>query len=247
MRRGQCALIVDAPTAIGAAVAAGLAADGWSLVLHYSDDEAGAEQLAIRLEEQDAQVATIGGALSSPQTADALLSQVEDRWGPALVLVNNAGGLAEGAGGGRGGFRRDREASHLTQSVCALRRAIGPMRAAGFGRVVNVTTSTGAQDGGPLPTLLELSNLVAPALAPHGVTVNTVAAGLIRSGTRWRPQHGALGAVPARRPGTPEEVAACIRFLAGPHASYVTGQVLFVDGGTAAAAARRREGAALAS
>jgi 3-oxoacyl-[acyl-carrier protein] reductase len=87
--------------------------------------------------------------------------------------------------------------------------------------------------------LIAFTKTVAAEVARRGVTVNAVAPGLIETDlTREIASNGAaeglLGAIPARRPGTPDEVAACIRFLASDEASYVTGAVLSVDGGMSA-------------
>jgi 3-oxoacyl-[acyl-carrier protein] reductase len=75
---------------------------------------------------------------------------------------------------------------------------------------------------------------VATEVARKGVTVNAVAPGFIETDMTVDVPAAVKEAVPARRPGTPEEVAACVRFLASDEASYVTGTTLYVDGGLAA-------------
>ena len=71
-------------------------------------------------------------------------------------------------------------------------------------------------------------------MARRGVTVNAVAPGLVETQLTDGVGNGLLEAIPARRPGTPEEVASCVRFLASEEASYVTGTTLTVDGGLSA-------------
>jgi 3-oxoacyl-[acyl-carrier protein] reductase len=119
-----------------------------------------------------------------------------------------------------------------------------------FGRVINVS-SVVAQRANPGQAnyaaskagLIAFTRTVAVEVARRGVTVNAVAPGLIEThltreftsnGTEGNGSPGLLDAIPARRTGSPEEVAACIRFLASDEASYVTGAVLPVDGGMAA-------------
>ncbi len=82
--------------------------------------------------------------------------------------------------------------------------------------------------------LIGLTRTVAAEVARRKVTVNAVAPGLVETEMTEGLLNGALEAVPARRAGTPEEVAACVRFLASEEAAYVTGTTLTVDGGMTA-------------
>jgi 3-oxoacyl-[acyl-carrier protein] reductase len=79
-----------------------------------------------------------------------------------------------------------------------------------------------------------MTKTVAAEVARRGITVNAVAPGLVETDMTAEVGDGLLRAIPARRAGSPEEVAACIRFLASDAASYVTGTVLTVDGGLTA-------------
>jgi 3-oxoacyl-[acyl-carrier protein] reductase len=82
--------------------------------------------------------------------------------------------------------------------------------------------------------LIGFTRTVAAEVARRGVTVNAVAPGFVQTELTADVPAEVLSAVPARRPGKPEEVAACVRFLAGEQASYVTGTTLTVDGGMSA-------------
>jgi len=82
--------------------------------------------------------------------------------------------------------------------------------------------------------LIGMTKTVAVEVARRGVTVNAVAPGFVETKLTEDVSAETLGAIPARRAGTPEEVAACIRFLASEEASYVTGTTLVVDGGLSA-------------
>jgi 3-oxoacyl-[acyl-carrier protein] reductase len=79
-----------------------------------------------------------------------------------------------------------------------------------------------------------MTKTIATEVARRGVTVNAVAPGFIETDMTADVPREVMTAVPARRPGNPDEVAACVRFLASDHSAYVTGTTLYVDGGLSA-------------
>ena len=116
------------------------------------------------------------------------------------------------------------------------------MLRARFGRIVNVASVVGpranagqANYAASKAGVIGFTKTVAVEVARRGVTVNAVAPGLIETALTAEVIDGEMAkAIPARRVGRPEEVAACIRFLASEEASYVTGTTLTVDGGLSA-------------
>ena len=122
-----------------------------------------------------------------------------------------------------------------------MRRALRGMLRARYGRVVNIASVVGpranagqANYAASKAGLIGLTRTVAAEVARKGVTVNAVAPGFIETDMTAQIADAVKRAVPARRAGTPEEVAACVRFLASDGAAYVTGSTLYVDGGLAA-------------
>jgi len=111
-----------------------------------------------------------------------------------------------------------------------------------FGRVVNIASIVGAERANPGQAnyaaskagLVAMTKTVAAEVARRNITVNAVAPGLIETDMTEGLGDGLLELVPARRAGTPDEVAACVRFLTSDDAAYVTGVCLTVDGGLTA-------------
>jgi 3-oxoacyl-[acyl-carrier protein] reductase len=190
-----------------------------------------------------------GGAM--PVAADVadssatgpLFEQLEKRFGgPVLVLVNNAGVRADGLSPQLSDEDWHRVIdTNLSAAFWTTRRALGPMLRARFGRIVNVASVVGPRANAGQSNyaaskagLIGFTKTVAAEVARRGVTVNAVAPGFVETELSADVPAEVLAAVPARRPGTPDEVAACVRFLAGEGASYVTGTTLTVDGGMSA-------------
>jgi 3-oxoacyl-[acyl-carrier protein] reductase len=182
------------------------------------------------------------GDIADLETADRLFKTLEDEFGPVLVLVNNAGVRADGLSP-----QIDDEDwakvidTNLSAAFRLTRRALRPMIRARYGRVVNIASIVGqranpgqANYAASKAGLVAMTKTVAAEVARRGVTVNAVAPGLIETDMTEGIAENLLEHVPARRPGTPEDVAECVRFLASDGAGYVTGVCLTVDGGLTA-------------
>jgi 3-oxoacyl-[acyl-carrier protein] reductase len=246
-----CALVTGASRGIGAATARRLAEDGWSVGINYSRDRDGAEAVAASIEEVGGTAMVAGADVADPAAADEMTARLTEELGPVLVLVNNAGMTADNLSMRLSDEDWSRVLDvNLTAAFRLTRAAIGPMMRQRFGRVINVSSVVGlranpgqANYAASKAGLIAFTRTVAAEVARRGVTVNAVAPGLIETeltrdftgdGSEQNGSSVLLDAIPARRPGTPEEVAACIRFLASEEAGYVTGAVLPIDGGMSA-------------
>jgi 3-oxoacyl-[acyl-carrier protein] reductase len=241
MREG-CALVTGAAGGIGGAIATGLAADGWPVGINYRSDSGGAERVAARISEAGGTAVTLAGDLCANATADSLFEQLEEHFGRVLVLVNSAGMRADGLSPQLADEQWDQVLdTNLSAAFRTTRRALRPMLKARFGRIINVASVVGlranagqANYAASKAGLIGFTKTVAVEVARRGVTVNAIAPGFVETKLTEGVGNGLVDAIPARRVGTPEEIAACARFLASEEASYVTGTTLTVDGGLSA-------------
>jgi 3-oxoacyl-[acyl-carrier protein] reductase len=237
-----CALVTGASRGIGAATARALARDGWAVGVNYRSDREGAERVVARIAGDGGRAVALQADVADPAAADLLLGRAESELGPVLVLVNNAGVRADGLSPQIPDADWDAVIGvNLSAAFRLTRRALVPMMRARYGRVVNVSSVVGqranpgqANYAASKAGLIAMTKTVAAEVARRAVTVNAVAPGLVDTDMTNGLGDELLKAVPARRAGTPEEVAACVRFLASDEAAYVTGSVLTVDGGMTA-------------
>ena len=238
---GRVALVTGASAGIGRAIASELTTEGATVAVSSRSRE--------RI---DATASAIGARGYLHDNADLdgapeLLRRVEADLGPLEVLVTNTGGPPGGPDAL--GFSRDQwEAAYrdlVLGPMALVECALPGMRERGFGRILNVSSSSVRE---PIPTLM-LSNThrsgllaafktLARQVAADGVTLNTLLPGRIDTdrlaemmGSREAAAEGARAEVPAGRLGTVEELAAVAAFLCSERASYVTGAAVRVDGG----------------
>jgi 3-oxoacyl-[acyl-carrier protein] reductase len=242
--REGCALVTGGSRGIGAAIARALAADGWPVALTYRSGADEAQALAEELADAPGAAGAIalGADVTAPDAADKLITAAEEALGPVAVLVNNAGVRADGLA-----VQLDDEAwdtvldTNLTAAFRLTRRAVRGMVRRRHGRVINIASVVGpkanagqANYAASKAGLIGMTKTVAVEVARRGVTVNAVAPGFIATDMTADLPEAFLDAVPAKRAGRPEDVAACVRFLASDEAAYITGATLVVDGGLSA-------------
>jgi 3-oxoacyl-[acyl-carrier protein] reductase len=239
---GAVVLVTGASRGIGAAIARELAADGWAVAAGYRSDADGAAATVEAIERDGGSAVAIGGDVCDPDAMNDVLAQAQERLGPVLGLVNNAGVRADGLAIQIGDDDWDRVLETNLSAAFRLTRAVlRPMMKARYGRVVNIASVVGpranagqANYAAAKAGLIGMTKTIGVEIARRGVTVNAVAPGFIETEMTEDLPRELLDAVPARRPGRPDEVAAAVRFLASDAASYVTATTLFVDGGMSA-------------
>lgn len=234
-------VVTGASGGIGGAIARAMHEQGATVALAGRNREA-LDALAADLGER---CHVIVGELNDRAAADAMLAAASDAMDGIDVLVNNAG------------LTRDNLAMrikdedwqavievNLTATFRLSRAALRGMMKARWGRIINVTSIVGVT-GNPGQTnyaaskagIMGMSKSLAGEVATRGITVNCIAPGFIATAMTESlsddQKDKLVGAVPAGRLGTPEDVAACAVFLASDEAAYVTGQTLHVNGGMA--------------
>jgi 3-oxoacyl-[acyl-carrier protein] reductase len=246
--RGKVALVTGASAGIGEAVALSLAAEGARLAVAARRRQL-LDDLAARAEGAGAQEArAFAFDQSSADSIARLCQDVEAQCGPIEILVINGGGPQPGTFSQTAPAAWDAAYALTLQSALRLAWGVLPgMRARRWGRIVALESVTVKQ---PIPALV-LSNAfrgaVAAALkslasevAAEGITVNTIATGLVTT-DRFRKLYdtpeklaAAVAAIPMGRPATPAEFAPLVTFLCGESARYITGQTISIDGGLTA-------------
>ncbi len=238
---GRVAVVTGSGRNIGREIALALAEDGARVVVNARSSREEVEDVAAAIRKDGGEALAVLADVSDPEQVDRLIAETIKAYGRLDVLVNNAA-IRREAPIAEIGLAQWREVmtSILDASFLCARAAAGVMTEGG--RIINIgglSAHTGAINRVHVVAakagLVGLTKALAMELAPRGITANLVSPGRIatdRSKTGVaHPTHHSQHNSPLGREGTPEDVAAMVRHLAGPGGSYITGQTLHVNGG----------------
>ncbi len=240
---GKVAIVTGSGKNIGRAIALRLAADGAAVVVNGRADGAIVEAVAKEIRAEGGEAMAYLADISNPEAVAEMAAAAEGRWGGVDIAVSNAG-LRRQTPFLQLGFGEWRAIlSVALDGAFNLAKAVVPqMIRRGGGAFVGlsgVSHHWGARQRAHVNAskagLEGFLRGLAMELAPSNITVNAVAPGSIetvRGPSAGGPQaRGNIGAIPLGRQGTVEEIAAMVRFLAGPEGRYITGQTIHVNGG----------------
>ena len=240
---GKAAIVTGGSRGIGRAIALRLAAGGAKVVVNYHSNEAAASEVVEQVRAGGGEAVAVQADVSQPAQAQALIDAAQKAFGRVDILINNAGTTRDTLI-----MRMSEEDwdlvvdTNLKGAFNCIKAATRPMMRQRYGRIVNVTSVSGlagnagqANYAAAKAGLVGLTKTVAKELGSRNITCNAVAPGYVPTDlTGTLPpelvelaiQRTILG-----RAGTGEDIAAAVAFLACDDASFVTGQVLTVDGG----------------
>jgi len=242
---GRVALVTGASRGIGRAIAEHLAGTGHRVVVNYHSSPDAADEVVAAVAAGGGEAMALGADVGDADAVAAMFKQVQDTWGPIEVLVNNAGITRDNL------LLRmspdDWDAvltTNLRSAYLCTRTALRGMLKARWGRIVSVTSVSGisgnpgqANYAAAKAGLIGLTKSVAREVGSRGITANAVAPGFIETdmtaGLSDDVRDSVAGSIALGRFGTAREIASAVGYLASDAASYITGQVIVVDGGLA--------------
>jgi 3-oxoacyl-[acyl-carrier protein] reductase len=242
---GRVALVTGASRGLGRAIALELAKRGSAVVVNFNQSAQSAESVVSQIREQGGQALAVRADVSIFQEAQELIKTTIESFDNLDILINNAGITRDNLIMMMSENDWDTVLTvNLKSSFNCSKIAVKHMMRKRYGRIINIT-SVGGQMGNPGQTNYSASKAgqigftkaLAREVASRNITVNAIAAGYIETDIWAKVPEEArtaiLRLIPLGRKGDPEEIAYGVAFLASDQASYITGQVLGIDGGMA--------------
>jgi 3-oxoacyl-[acyl-carrier protein] reductase len=239
----RVAIVTGGATGIGLAISLQLAKDGFIVVVNYHASKDAANNLVATIQSLGGQALAVQANLSQVREAEKLIQTTIQTFQRLDVLVNNAGITDDTLMLRMSEEQFDRVIETNLKGVWATcKYALKPLMQAGQGRIINIASVAGmmgnagqANYAAAKAGVIGLSKTLAREMASRNITVNVVAPGFIETrmtaGLSPAIKESALGIIPLKKFGQPEDIAYMVSFLASNKAQYITGQTIVIDGG----------------
>ncbi len=245
MQREQVAVVTGASKGIGKAIAVALAKEGYLVIVNYNGSEEAATKTVDEIIANGGKAKAYQCNVSQYDACQAFIEEVVNTYGGIDVLVNNAGITRDGLIARMSEEAFDQViATNLKGAFHCIRFAVKTMMKQRSGRIISISSVSGvlgnagqANYSASKAGIIGLTKSVAREVAKRHITVNAIAPGFIKTDMTNQlsdaVKENVTQSIPLGEFGTPEDIANAVVFLASEQASYITGQVLCVDGGMA--------------